>query len=203
MRLFYLMLIVLLPLGAQAHPVIYQGGWALSSSNMETYSNNYLWYSVTNRFSIGAEHWRFGQGDQLQEAGYLKLNHLLWRKNAPEFQSNIYLHGGAGMGDRFTYQVGAEADWETRALFTSVKHFQFQTPGARNLHMTTARVGVSPIMADMGSLQTWFMVQAMHIRDYEERVQIMPLMRFFYHNVLWEVGSSTRGDWLVNLMFHY
>jgi hypothetical protein len=211
MRKSMLSLLLLITGQVMAHPVIYQGGWALSSNNMPSYSNNYLWYSFTNRFSAGVEQWRFSRGQEHAESGLVKLNHLLWRDNGPDYQANIYIHGGAGvmgqglgnLATRGIYQAGVEADWETRSLYTSFKHYQFHAPRGVDLSVTSARVGFSPVIADMGNLQTWFMLQAMHIREVEEKVLITPMLRFFYHNVLWEFGSSTRGDWMLNLMVHY
>lgn len=199
-------LLILLSSAAYAHPVIYQGGWALSSSNMPDYSNNYVMYSYTNRNAVGVDHWRFTQDDKNNEIGLLKLNHLLWRHNGEDSQANIYLHGGLGIEDqefetkrtRGTYMYGAEADWETRSLYTSAKHYQFQ-----DIAMSQARIGFSPVKAPFENLQTWFMLQAMHINNVNETVMITPLVRFFYQNVLWEMGSSTRGDWMLNLMVHY
>lgn len=189
-----------------AHPVIYKDGWALSSANMADYSNNYVMHSFTNKFAIGVDHWRFTKDDADTEMGLLKLNHLLWRSNGEDYQANVYVHGGVGVRDQEwnprgtfgDYVVGAEADWETRKLFSSLKYYQFS-----DINMTQARVGFSPNIADFKSLQTWFMVQGMVIDDINETVMITPLLRFFYQNVLWEIGSSTRGDWMLNLMVHY
>ncbi len=199
-------LLFLISSAVHAHPVIYKDGWALSSSNMPDYSNNYVMYSFTNKFAVGVDHWRFSQDDENNEMGLLKLNHLLWRHNGEDSQANVYLHGGLGIEDqefeikrtRGSYLYGAEADWETRTLYTSVKHYQFQ-----DIAVSQARIGFSPNKAPFENLQTWFMLQAMHIKDVNEKVMLTPLVRFFYQNVLWEMGSSTRGDWMLNLMVHY
>lgn len=204
MKLFTL-LVVCFASSSWGHPVIYKDGLAVSSTNMPMYSNNYLLYSVTNRFAVGLEHNRFDEWD----SGLLKLNGLLWRDNGESHQANLYFHGGVGFidqnerGSRGLYNFGVEADWETRVLYTSLKHLRY--PGARNaeLSVSQARVGFSPKEAPFESLQTWFIVQGMVIQDVEDRVMIMPMLRFFYQNVLWEVGSSTRGDWMLNLMVHY
>ncbi len=196
--------------GAYAHPVIYQGGWALSSSNMPDYSNNYLMYSPSNRYSVGIDHWRFSQEAANTEAALLKINHLLWRDNGENHQANIYLHGGGGVvdqewgspGTHGMYMLGLEADWETRRLYTAIKHYEFHAPGKLDMFTTQARVGFSPYEADFKSLQTWFMLQGMIIDEVQEKVMITPMVRFFYNNVLWEMGSSTRGDWMLNLMVH-
>ena len=211
MKTILLLFTVLLSAQALAHPVIYQDGWAINSSNMPSYSNNYASYSFTNRLSLGLEHWRFTRQDDNTEAGFVKLNHLLWRKNGEDSQANIYLHGGAGVVDQEWNEratkgiglLGAEVDWETRTLYTSLKHLEFHAPRGLDLAMTQARVGISPIIADFKSLQTWFMLQGMVIRGVEDKLMLTPMLRFFYNNVLWEIGASTRGDWMLNLMVHY
>ncbi len=182
---------------ALAHPVMYQGGWALNSTNMSQYSNNYALYSFTNRFAAGFEHDRF---DKIN-LGILKVNSLLWRDNGEDHQANVYLHSGIGFQDERKNPLvnfGLEGDWENRTLYTSLKHMQFE-----NFSVSQGRVGISPAKAPFENLQTWFMVQAMVIHNVEDRVMITPMLRFFYQNVLWEMGSSTRGDWMLNLMVHY
>ena len=205
-KILLIALTTLFTLNLHAHPVIYKHGWAINSSNMEDYSNNYVMYSFTNRLSFGVEHWRMTKNDQNNDMGLLRLNHLLWRHNGDDSQANIYLHSGIGIEDqefrqkrtRGAWLAGVEADWETRTLYTSVKHLQFQ-----NTYMSQARVGFSPVVAPFDDLQTWFMVQAMVLNDIQDRVMITPMLRFFYHNVLWEMGSGTRGEWMLNLMVHY
>lgn len=201
------LLLLLVSTSTLAHPVIYKGGWAVSSSNMENYSNNYVMYSLTQKFAFGVDHWRFTNKDGTEnEMGLLKLNHLLWRYNGESSQANIYLQGGIGVEDqgiskrqtRGAFMGGAEIDWETRTLFTALKHYQFQ-----DLSMTQARVGFSPKETPFEDLQTWFMVQAMTVNNLDDKVMITPMLRFFYHNVLWEMGSSTKGDWMLNIMVHY
>ena len=208
---YLFLLLALLSFKLQAHPVIYKDGIAISSSNMASYSENYLMYSFSSKWSMGLGHYRFTQDDQNTEMGIVKLNHLFWRKNGEDYQANIYLHGGMGMVDneigrkatRETYMAGIEGDWETRQLFTSLKHFEFHTPGVMDISMTQARVGFSPILTDFKDLQTWFMVQGMYTPETDSTVMITPLLRFFYHNILWEMGSSFRGEWMFNFMVHY
>lgn len=173
---------------------------------MADYSNNYLMFSFTNKWALGFDHWRLNQDDKINELALLKLNHLLWRRNGEDSQANIYLHAGYGVEDqefkhnktRGTYLLGIEGDFETRDYFTSLKYYQFS-----EITMTQARIGFSPLRQPFDKLQTWFMLQGMHIKDINETVMVTPLVRFFYQNVMWEMGSSTRGDWMLNFMFHY
>ncbi len=202
----FIPLIFLMSFNLSAHPVIYKGGWSLSSSNMPDYSNNYVMYSLNQRLALGVEHWRLTKNEINNELGLLKLNHLLWRANGEDYQSNVYLHGGLGIEDqefetkstRGTWLLGAEADWETRKLYSSVKYLQFQ-----DVYFGQMRLGFAPKEASFEELQTWFMIQAMIINNVNQKLTITPMMRFFYHNSLWEIGSSTQGDWMINLMVHY
>lgn len=203
MKIF--LIIFFVSLNVYAHPVIYKDGWAINSSNMSFFSNNYVLYSLTNRFSLGAEYNRFDKDD----LALMKFNSLLWRHNGDDSQANLYLHSGLGFIDEFNsgsrgiFNLGIEGDWETRKLYTSWKHLQFSGAKNANYSVSQGRVGFSPKEAPFENLQTWFMVQGMVIHDVEDRLMLTPLIRFFYQNVLWEVGSSTRGDWMLNLMVHY
>ena len=195
---------------AFAHPVIYQGGWMASSDNMESYSGNQVMYSFTNKWSAGVNYWRFGEEEKERELGLLKLNHLLYRYNGDDSQGNIYLHGGYGIADgneafnrTDTYLGGIEADWETRKVYTSAKYYHFNLAGKQDIRMYQGRIGFSPMLSKFDQLQTWVMLQGMVISDIEPAVILTPMLRFFYHNVLWEMGASVKGGWMLNLMVHY
>jgi len=194
-----------------AHPVIYKDGFVVSSSNMKSYSDNQVMYSWSNKWSSGLNLWRFSKEDKNTDFYFLKLNHLLYRYNGDRSQANIYLHGGLGVVDSElerkkvseSYMTGLEADWESRNLYTALKYYYFTSPRVTNLSMNQARIGFSPYEAEFDQLQSWFMLQFMHTPDINKKIMITPMMRFFYKNILWEVGVSTRADWMLNLMVHY
>lgn len=209
--LIKILTLILFSFQALSHPVIYKDGLALSSFNMASFSENYLMYSYSQKFAVGVSAYRFSKDDLNTEAAYLKLDHLFWRGNGEDYQANIYLHGGVGLVDHeFTpkatkesFMAGIEGDWETRKLYTSFKHFQFHSPALMDTSMSQMRVGYSPMLSDFKELQSWFMLQAMYTPSIEKKISLTPLMRFFYNNLLWEIGSSTRGEWMLNFMVHY
>lgn len=211
MKAFVILVLSLISIRSFAHPVIYSGGKALSSFNMSSYSDNQFLYSMNEKWATGLNHLRFTKDDKNTELGLVRLNHLLWRKNTENSQANIYLLSGVGMVDseidkkdtREAYMGGVEVDWETRTIYTALKHYQFSSPALTDISMTQARVGFSPFESGFEQLQSWFMVQAMVMEKVDPKVIITPMLRFFYQNVLWEVGSSTRGEWMLNLMVHY
>lgn len=193
-----------------AHPVIYKDGTMIGSFNTSFFSDNQLNHSFHQRWAIGLNHVRFTKDDRNTDLGMARLNHLLWRKNEDLSQANVYLVSGIGLADseienrrtNTAYLGGIETDWETRTLFAALKYYHYSSPGTFDIPMTIGRLGFSPFESDFDKLQTWFMLQGMHMRGVESKLVVTPLARFFYHNVLWEMGSSSRGEWLVNFMIH-
>lgn len=208
--MFKLLSILLLSfsLHSSAHPVIYKDGFVISSFNMDNMNDQQLMYSVTQRFAVGLNSLRFSKDNQDTDLAFVKLNHLAWRYNGHDSQANLYLHSGLGLSDhqaksQGALMYGAEADWETRVLFLGVKHYQYYAPHQFDMPLTMARIGFSPFTASFDSLQSWFMIQAMHAPLANKTISLTPMLRFFYKNVLWEMGASTKGGWMLNLMVHY
>lgn len=196
-----------------AHPVIYKDGIVASSTNMATYSDNQLMYSWHRKWSSGLNHWRFSFLDGVREYGFLKTNHLLYRYNGQSSQANVYLH--AGVGGVYTsgqeqkvdsaLMAGAEMDWETRSLYTAFKYYFFKGKDFEDVSMIQARLGFAAFEADFDDLQPWLMLQVMAMPEanVQDEVIITPMLRFLYKNVMWEMGSSVRGEWMLNIMVHY
>lgn len=210
MRVLVLFLSFFLVANSHSHPVVFEGGTVISSFNMASYSDNQIMYSFTPKWASGLNHWRFTRDDKNTEIGLARLNHLLWRRNTEHSQANLYLLSGVGLVDseiekratREIYMGGFEADWETRTLYTALKVYHFTSPAVTDISMAQARIGFSPFESGYENLQSWFMLQAMVMPEVESQVTITPMLRFFYKNVLWELGSSTRGDWMLNFMVH-
>jgi hypothetical protein len=191
-------LLFVFPLLASAHPVIYQGGIALSHMSMRDLTDAQANYSFTSRWAAGGSYWRLENPQGQERELYLaKLNHLLFRHNGESSQANIYLHAGYGDG----WLGGVEADWETRRYFVGIKELHL---GQREFDtdIWVARLGYSPAEAPFEQLQTWVMLQAWHDRFSAAETKVGPLLRLFYHNVLWELGATFKGDLMLNLMVH-
>jgi hypothetical protein len=193
-----------------AHPVIYKGGTMLASQNMSSFSDNQINYSFKQNWATGINLWRFNHDHKSAEFGFVRLNHLVKRWNTDNSQANIYLSGGTGYtdtnlnrkGTKSAYLGGIETDWESRTLYTSLKYYHFYSSNLTDISMTQARIGYSPYLEEFDKLQTWVMVQGMYMGQVEKNVTVTPLLRFFYHNVLWEIGSSLRSEWFLNFMVH-
>lgn len=208
MRNLWGLLLVGLCSVAFAHPVIYQDGWVISSMTMVDMTDANVSYSFSARWSSGVNYWRLSdmKGNE-QEWQLAKLNHLAYRYNGDDSQANIYLHSGIGRSEseqfenRLGYMMGLEADWETRKYFLSAKYLHLGSSDTDH-GIWVGRIGLSPFLADFSSLQSWAMLQVWHDPITARETNITPLLRFFYHNVLWEMGSSLKGDMMLNLMVH-
>jgi len=202
--------LVFLSISSNAHPVIYKGGTMIGSQNMSMFSDNQVNYSFHQKWATGLNLWRFNKDNKSTQFGLIRLNHLLKRWNTDDSQANIYLSSGIGVADtnierkgtKSGYLGGIEADWETRKLFGSIKYYHFSAPKLTDVSITQARIGYSPFEADFDKLQAWVMLQGMYMGQIDKTVIVTPLLRLFYNNVLWEVGSSLRSEWFLNFMIH-
>jgi len=188
----------------RAHPVIFDDGVMWGQMMTPDMTDLQVHYSFRYNWSFGANAWRFeNAAGEKREYAFAKLNHLLKRWNNADSQGNVYLHSGLGSSrDSFAWVAGAEADWESRVWFLSGKWMHFADKVV-DQDLYVARVGHSPIIADVNSLQIWFMLQGQYEKHMSRTVKVTPLLRFFYHNVLWETGASLDGDYMLSFMIHY
>ena len=94
------------------------------------------------------------------------------------------------------------ADWESRKIYTagSVMSYFYDN---KELQKYSYRIGFAPYVAGMNTLQAWMILKFDYFQANKRNIDITPMMRFFYKNVLWEVGASTGGDYFLTLMTHY
>ena len=138
----------------------------------------------------------------------MQANALLKRWNFPDSQGNVYF--GAAVGDRGHSLYKFDIDWEDRRYYIAAAHEQayrdadnsVSVGGDRAWDMSKLRLGYAPYVAESGQLHTWFMLQYSRNSLAPKPDALTPLMRIFYQNVLFEIGSSFRGDAYLTLMTH-
>jgi hypothetical protein len=64
------------------------------------------------------------------------------------------------------------------------------------------RVGYAPFVAGYNDLNIWAIMQFDYNPDMRSEVQVTPFLRFYYKNVLWEMGASLRGNIYWQFMVH-
>lgn len=194
------------PFVATSHPVIYKGGWVYQSTFMPKMNELKVSYSATSNYSLEVN------STYLQNiSGYqdytLGANFLAKRWLQDDSQGNIYLgaHGGYYYNDNTDGLAGhlfVMADWESRVHYTMFRAKTFLYNNQESYEYV-ARYGFAPFVAGMDALQSWLIIQAQYLEENNRAVLLTPMLRFFYRNVLWEMGSSTRGQYFLTLMVHY
>lgn len=198
---------------AWAHPVTYQDGWAIMTWNQPSMTDTWISYSATSSFAGTARYMQMRESESEKRELYLpQVNFLLKRWNMTGSQSNIYLFGGYGVeklnGETSEgVALGAvEMDWESRKLYGSAEYQALRLSQNDPLDLIKVRGGFAPYLTEFENLHTWFMVQVDHRNrvdtSFAEDLTVTPLLRFIYQNVLWEVGSSLDGEWMLNFMVH-
>jgi hypothetical protein len=195
-------LALLAPLGAEARPVSYPGGWTGMVSRDADRDDLVLHYSPTARYAVGYR----AEYDRTDNSTMHSLfsNYLLRRWNNPQSQGNIYLHGGVGVLNHEDNTTGAgfyglQADWETRQVFTSYEN-TVRYKGDNPAFTQAARVGFSPVLTGYNEVAPWLMLEVKHEPEASDPVTVTPLLRLMYKTTMFEVGASDQGDVMLHLM---
>lgn len=193
-----------------AKPVSYAGGWSAMQMNDADMHSVGVSYSPTSEYSVGylGEYRR--NTDWMYQGSQINL--LLKRINMPKSQANFYLKSGIGaaLADPFGRAEttsaaafgGLLADWEDRRLFVSYENTGMYAGNIDSFFEQKARVGVAPYIGDYGDLHTWLMLEVKHEAT-KDNITYTPLLRFFYGNVLAEIGASNEEKIFTHLMINF
>lgn len=190
---------------AFSRPVSFQNSFSLMSENTRDKNENMIHFTPHFRFSVGAKHLRMQQESQDLQAGMASLNLLLLRWNHPAFQANTYALGGFGAATHsdqngWISQTGIQADAENRRLYSYFRFNMYRSNVVANAYATRGRLGLAPYLGEYDELNAWLMLQYDYERNTDRSHHLTPFVRFFYRNVLVEVGSSLKGRWMFNLV---
>lgn len=208
---------IALTMTAQAHPVVFANGTAIMGHHHGKMSRLELVYSPNWYTGLGLE------TERTQEHYTLlgRTSLLTWRGNFPDLQSNFYLSAAAGKkwfikknnqpvhGNQTTSslaQWSAEWDAEDREYYGRIKYAQLFESDKFRADETLARIGFAPYKAQADEPAIWAMLEwkSETVDAFQTaRHEITPLMRFFYKNALFEMGSSLSGKFAFNYMYHF
>lgn len=199
-------------ISAGAHPVIYKDGIELQGESQQRESKYSLTYSLSHRWSLGVEYYNLRDvlmsptGSEL-ETTVVGVNHLLKRWNNMGSQGNVYLNLGGGVlipegfGTEGLVSGGVQADWESTRYYVEGRYSHLRPKDASALDFKTFRAGFAPYVLSKEGINTWLIVQWTQLN--QNRVQTTPLFRFYFENVLFELGHSLDGEWLFQFMIHH
>ncbi len=166
-------------------------------------------YSFTHKFGLGVDYGHDTMEGPERNWAIARLNYLLKRWNGPDYQGNIYLSAGGGVGTKTNVTRPAifgavEADYETREIYFSGKASVTAAKDFQTFSYYQLRAGVAPYKADFEGFHSWIILQSQYFPNAaSDRLRVGPLLRFFYRNVLWEVGVTTKSSWIFNFMIHF
>ena len=188
-----------------AHPVIWKSGNAVLLNYDSFQSSITYHHSLSYKWSLGARYLQLDKGN----AGYTfgQSNWLLKRWYGRGYQGNVYALTSLGYSDAEEetnpiIHLGAQADWETRQVYTlfQANYYSFDTPTL----LLRGRVGFAPYVGDFNDTHTWLMLQVDDVMQGDNHsLAVLPVIRFFKNNVLIEFGSNFSGKSMVTTMLHF
>ena len=171
-----------------------------------------IFYAPRYNFSIGGGHVEYDSDETptVQRITYARINYLVHRWNLEAAQANIFAWGGAGSatgnafrGTQLAGNAGAQADYETRRVYASVKT-DWQRASGFSYRVDTLQLGIAPYKHDYNGLATWLVVQG---RDYAGGVhrgtEWAALLRLFKGGTWVEAGVTTDRKLQAMVMFNF
>lgn len=152
-------------------------------------------------YGLGLQLNEFSGGDGEADIGgaTVVLNHLAWRRNTAESQTNVYLSAGAGLigykdGDT---EVGLSAafqlDWETRWL-----HAAFMGHGLFGDHIAQAEfkahLGFAPWIASYEQVAPWILLEIARAVGRDSETEVSPMLVLMYQAYRLELGVTSEGQ---------
>ena len=201
------------PLYALAKPIAFANGTTvMAESGAGTMRELQVFYAPRYDFSVGGGYVALDSDDTTKQRRitYARINYLAHRWNFEAAQANIFVWGGAGSatantfrGSQFAANAGAQADFETRRVYASLKT-DWQGARAFSHQINTLQLGLAPYLHTYNGLATWFVVQA---RDYtgglHRGTEWAALLRLFKGGAWVEAGVTDTGKLQAMAMFNF
>ena len=194
---------------ALAHPVTYKGGVAVFSMHRPDSTQIQANYTLNRSLALGVSHIRKALHHDSTPMSVVHANILAYRQNSTNSQSNLYLSIGGGLehsGEAAAFSA-IQLDHETDHFYTALNAqvfgplSDFQTPTDLPFSVR-GRLGVLPFAPNVDGLQIWAVLQSTWEPHMHQAVEVTPMLRFFYQNVLWEMGVSIDGTPWFQMMVH-
>jgi hypothetical protein len=205
--------VLLAPIFATAKPIAFANGTTVMAEyGAGTMKEIQIFYAPEYNYSVGGGHVELDSDEApiTRSITYARLNCLLHRWNLESAQANIFLWGGAGSatgntfrGAEFAGNAGAQADYETRRVYASLKT-DLQRGSDFSHRIDTLQLGLAPYKHDYNGLATWFLIQA---RDYTGELhrgtEWAALLRLFKGGTWLEGGVTNQGKIQAMAMFNF
>jgi len=193
----------LLASAAQAKPIAFAHGTTIMAEyGAGTMSEAQVFYAPKYFLSLGGGYLELNSDidHRRREITYARANYLLKRWNMESAQANVFTWGGAGQAyvseinaHEFAWNAGAQIDYETRRVYSSLKTDFHQGQSFSN-RIDTLQLGIAPYKHDFDTLATWFVVQARHYTGgIHDGTEWAALLRLFKRGAWIEAGVTNEG----------
>lgn len=200
--------IAILCLSASAHAqqLSYPDGQTLVIQNDGAVHSAQFNYSLRDDLAVGVFSEFVDGPDTIFIGG--QLTYLVKRVTGDKSQFNVIVSGGAGhiSGPSDDHVDGASAflqlsgDYASRRLFSSYAIRGRLTQGADTALRQTARLGVSPYLAQSNKLQPFIAIQVDRFDGPNDRWRATPFVRLIKGPAVGELGVNTDGGVMANLI---
>jgi len=188
---------------AQAKPIAFSHGTTVMAEyGAGTMTEAQVFYAPKYFLSLGGGYLELESDidHRRREITYTRLNYLVKRWNMADAQANVFVWGGAGQAyvselneHEFAWNAGAQVDYETRRVYSSLKTDLHHASGFEH-RVDTLQLGIAPYKHDFDTLATWFVVQG---RQYtgviHEGTEWALLLRLFKRGAWVEAGVTDDG----------
>jgi hypothetical protein len=206
MRIRYLAAAGMLMFGTPvvfAKPIAFsQGTTVMAEYGAGTMKEAQVFYAPKYFLSLGPGYLELESDidDRRREITYLRVNYLVKRWNMESAQANVFVWGGAGQAyasetndHRFTGNAGAQIDYETRRVYSSLKTDLYRASDFSH-RIDTLQFGLAPYKHDYDTLATWVVVQARRFTgEIHDGTEWALLLRLFKKGGWIEAGVTDEG----------
>jgi hypothetical protein len=201
------------PLSVVAKPIAFADGTTVMVEyGAGTMTEQQIFYAPRYDVSLGGGHLELDSDEttKVRRISYARLNYLARRWNLDYAQANVFAWGGLGgaTGNTFSGMLlaenaGAQADYETRRVYGSLKT-DWQRSSAFSHRIDTLQSGLAPYKHDYDGVATWFLVQARQYTGGIHRgVESALLLRLFKGGAWVEAGVTNGGKVQAMAMFNF
>lgn len=198
---------------ASAKPIAFANGTtAMAEYGAGTMKEAQVFHAPRYFWSLGLGHTELDSASKAErrEITYARANYLVKRWNLESAQANVFTWGGVGEAyvsesnsHEFTWNAGAQVDYETRRVYSSLKTDLFRS-SAFTHRIDTLQLGIAPYEHDIDTVATWFVLQARrYTHDIHEGTEWALLLRLFKKGAWIEAGATADGGLQAMAMINF
>jgi hypothetical protein len=205
--------LLMAPASLRAKPIAFANGTTVMAEyGAGTMKEAQVFYAPKYNWSFGASYLELDGDviDRRREISSARVNFLVKRWNRESSQANVFAWGSLGSaytteanGSRFAWNAGAQVDYETRRIYSSLKTDLYRSTGFTH-RIDTLQLGLAPYEHDYDTLATWLVLQGRNITGgIHEGIEWALLLRLFKGGAWIEAGATTDGKLQAMAMFNF